>query len=115
MSELNERFHATKVAWRANEKLEGRQAGIAFATDRAGYQDLLALRKFATLEPEYRDEGELAGSLYGCFPADAGETSYRFNERLYDDGNADPTDEFVEAFAEAALEVLEQADAEGVD
>ena len=111
MSELNERFHASKVAWLANEKLEGRAAGGDFASKRGDYSDLVALRRFLDSGPT---ETDLAAELFACY-RDADLTPGEFNQALFGDANAEPTDEFIEAFVEAALEVLEQAEAECTD
>jgi hypothetical protein len=67
------------------EQEEGRKAGIAFATDEAEYRDLLMLRKFL----ESPCDSEFADGLFG-------------------DEEAEPSDDFILAFAKAAVEVLEE-------
>ena len=79
----------------------GRKAGIAFATDEAEYRDLLMLRKFL----ESPCDSDFAAKLFSHYP----DLSYgEFADRLFGDEEAEPSDDFILAFARAAVEVLEE-------
>ena len=83
------------------EQEEGRKAGIAFATDEAEYRDLLMLRKFLELPCD----SDFAAELFSHYPY----LSYgEFADRLFGDEEAEPSDDFILAFARAAVEVLEE-------
>ena len=83
------------------EQEEGRKAGIAFATDEAEYRDLLMLRKFL----ESPCDSDFAAELFSHYP----DLSYgEFADRLFGDEEAEPSDDFILAFARAAVEVLEE-------
>jgi hypothetical protein len=80
---------------------EGRKAGIAFATDEAEYPDLLMLRKFL----ESACDSDFAAEMFSHYP----DLSYgEFADRLFSDEEAEPSDDFILAFARAAVEVLEE-------
>ena len=86
---------------REQEQEEGRKAGIAFATDEAEYRDLLMLRKFL----ESPCDSDFAAELFSHYP----DRSYgEFADRLFGDEEAEPSDDFILAFARAAVEVLEE-------
>jgi hypothetical protein len=77
------------------EQEEGRKAGIAFATDEAEYRDLLILRKFL----ESPCDSDFAPELFSHYP----DLSYgEFADRLFGDEEAEPSDDFILAFAMAA-------------
>ena len=79
------------------EQEEGRKAGIAFATDEAEYRDLLMLRKFL----ESPCDSDFAAELFSHYP----DLSYgEFADRLFGDEEAEPSDDFILAFARAAVE-----------
>jgi hypothetical protein len=83
------------------EQEEGHKAGIAFATVEAEYRDLLMLRKFL----ESPSDSDFAAELFSHYPY----LSYgEFADRLFDDEEAEPSDDFILAFARAAVEVLEE-------
>jgi hypothetical protein len=83
------------------EQEEGHKAGIAFATDDAEYRDLLMLRKFL----ESPCDSDFAAELFSHYP----DRSYgEFADRLFGDEEAEPSDDFILAFARAAVEVLEE-------
>jgi hypothetical protein len=46
-----ERMRASKQAYEEQQRLEGHEAGIAFATNKADYEDLLVLRAVAANDP----------------------------------------------------------------
>ena len=81
---------------REQEQEEGRKAGIAFATDEAEYRDLLMLRKFL----ESPCDSDFAAVLFSHYP----DRSYgEFADRLFGDEEAEPSDDFILAFARTAL------------
>ena len=83
------------------EQEEGHKAGIAFATVEAEYRDLLMLRKFL----ESPCDSDFAAELFSHYP----DLSYgEFADRLFGDEEAEPSDDFILAFARAAVEVLEE-------
>ena len=83
------------------EQEEGHKAGIAFATDEAKYRDLLMLRKFL----ESPCDSDFAAELFSHYP----DLSYgEFADHLFGDEEAEPSDDFILAFARAAVEVLEE-------
>ena len=83
------------------EQEEGHKAGIAFATVEAEYRDLLMLRNFL----ESPCDSDFAAELFSHHPY----LSYgEFADRLYGDEEAEPSDDFILAFARAAVEVLEE-------
>ena len=83
------------------EQEEGHKAGIAFATGEAEYRDLLMLRKFL----ESPCDSDFAAELFSHYP----DLSYaEFADRLFGDEEAEPSDDFILAFARAAVEVLEE-------
>ena len=85
------------------EQEKGRKAGIAFATNEAKYRDLLMLWKFL----ESPCDRDLAAELFSHYP----DLSYaEFAERLFGDEEAEPSDDFILAFARAAVEVLEETE-----
>ena len=86
---------------RAQEQEEGHKAGIAFATDEAEYRDLLMLRKFL----ESPCDSDFAAELFSHYP----DLSYgEFADRLFSDEEAEPSDDFILAFARAAVEALKE-------
>ena len=81
--------------------IEGRKAGIGFAMDEAEYRDLLMLRKFL----ESPCDSDFAAELFSHYP----DLSYgEFADHLFGDEEAEPSDDFILAFAKAAVEVLEE-------
>ena len=83
------------------EQEEGRKAGIAFATYDPGDGDLLVLRKFL----ESPCDSDFAAELFSHYP----DLSYgEFADHLFGDEEAEPSDDFILAFAKAAVEVLEE-------
>jgi hypothetical protein len=77
------------------EQEEGHKAGVAFAAE-AEYQDLLMLRKFL----ESPCDGDFAAKLFSHYP----NLSYgEFADRLFGDEEAEPSDDFILAFARAAV------------
>jgi hypothetical protein len=83
------------------QEQEGRKAGIAFATYEPGDGDLSVLRKFL----ESPCDSDFAAELFSHYP----DLSYgEFADRLFGDEEAEPTDDFILAFARAAVEVLEK-------
>ena len=84
---------------REQEQEEGRKAGIAFATNEAEYRDLLMLRIESPCDSDF------AAVLFSHYP----DRSYgEFADRLFGDEEAEPSDDFILAFARAAVEVLEE-------
>jgi hypothetical protein len=80
---------------------KGRKAGIAFATYEPGDGDLLVLRKFL----ESPCDSDFAAELFSHYP----DLSYgEFADHLIGDEKAEPSDDFILAFAKAAVEVLEE-------
>ena len=73
------------------EQEEGHKAGIAFATDEAEYRDLLMLRKFL----ESPCDSDFAAELFSHYP----DLSYGEFDRLFGDEEAEPSDDFILAFA----------------
>jgi hypothetical protein len=85
------------------EQEEGHKAGITFATDEAEYRDLLMLRKFL----ESPCDSDFAAELFSHYP----NLSYcEFADRLFGDEEAEPSDDFILAFARDAIEVLEETE-----
>jgi hypothetical protein len=83
------------------EREEGHKAGIAFATYDPGDGDLLVLRKFL----ESPCDSDFAAELFSHYP----DLSYgEFADHLFGDEEAEPSDDFILAFAKAAVEVLEE-------
>jgi hypothetical protein len=79
----------------------GHKAGIAFATGEAEYRNLLMLRKFL----ESPCDSDFAAELFSHYP----DRSYgEFADRLFGDEETEPSDDFILAFARAAVEVLEE-------
>jgi len=99
-----ERMRASKQAYEEQQRLEGHEAGIAFATNKADYEDLLVLRAVAANDPA---DDELFDMLYLNYVeyCDFGEED--FKNHLFADERAEPTEHFVGAFFRAALEALE--------
>ena len=65
------------------EQEEGHKAGIAFATDKAKYRDLLMLRKFL----KSPCDSDFAAELFSHYP----DLSYgEFADRLFGDEEAEP-------------------------
>ena len=83
------------------EQEEGHKAGIAFATDKAEYRDLLMLRKFL----ESPCDSDFAEELFSYYPY----LSYgEFADRLFGDEEAEPPDDFILAFARGRGRLLEE-------
>ena len=83
------------------EQQEGQKAGIVFATDEAEYRDLLILRKFL----KSPCDSDFAAKLFSHYP----DLSYgEFAGRLFGNEEAEPSDDFILAFAKAAVDVLEE-------
>ena len=79
------------------EQEEGHKAGIAFATVEAEYRDLLMLRNFL----ESPCDSDFVAELFSHYP----DLSYgEFADRLFGDEEAEPSDDFILAFARAAVE-----------
>ena len=94
----NSRIDPTRVQ---QEREEGHKAGIAFATYDPGDGDLLVLRKFL----ESPCDSDFAAELFSHYP----DLSYgEFADHLFGDEEAEPSDDFILAFAKAAVEVLEK-------
>ena len=81
----------------------GPQGRHRFATDEVECRDLLMLRKFL----ESPCDSDFTAELFSHYP----DLSYgEFADRLFSDEEAEPSDDFILAFARAAVEVREETE-----
>jgi hypothetical protein len=104
MNDAVERMRASKQAYDEQQRQNGHEAGVAFATNKADYEDLLILRAIAAYD---HADDELLNLLYLNYVEHGDLCVEEFKEHLFADEDADPAEHFVGAFFRAALETLE--------
>lgn len=109
MNDTVERLRKSKLGADDNQRSEGRAMGAKWASEQAEYTDLLRLRNYSELcqmEHVIHVTAEAVASLF--------DEGFDFWEVVLGDDHEVATDAFAEGFVDSALDVLAEAERQGL-